>query len=207
MIDKQLENIQKGLRNKSTIEQLDNTLITLNTLIDGKTILSKEQKRLDNIIDSIFERKEVILKRSKEIQSTIIENLSLKTSKGEEVVQEYLIRNNIAFIREQEFDGLINRKTGYRLRFDFYLPDLRACIEFDGKQHTEYIEDFDKGDKNKVVQRIFRDGLKDKYCKQKGILLLRISYKEFNSISKILNGFINRYSLKPMKSNWYKNGR
>lgn len=198
-IDNQLENIQKSLRNILTVDKLDNTLIVINTLISNKTLTDREQKRFDNIIDSILERKEILLNKSKELQDK-----PFKGSVGEELIQDYLIKNNIAFIREQEFDGLINNKTGYRLRFDFYLPDLRACIEFDGKQHTQYSEDFDKGDLTKFEGRKLRDNIKNKFCNQKGLILLRINHNQYNNISSILKGFINKYSLKPMKSNWYK---
>lgn len=203
-LDQQLQNIQRSLKNSLSIQSLDNTLIKVNTLISNQVIDSRTQKRLDNIIDSIFERKKILLQRSKEQQINLVEQITTKSSNGELLIQEYLIKNNVAFIREQEFDGLINNKTGYRLRFDFYLPDLRACIEFDGKQHFEYTEDFDKGDTTKFKERKFRDGLKDKFCKQKGIILLRIRYDQFSSINNILKSFITKYTLIPKKSSWYK---
>jgi len=202
MIDKELEYIQKGLKTRITIDQLDSTLVKINNLIIGKKLNTKSQTRLDNIIDSILERKTNILNRSKELEINLVSTIN--SSKGEELIQEVLIRKGVIFTREQEFDGLINRNTGYRLRFDFYLPDLRACIEFNGRQHFEYSEEFDKGDITKLVQRKFRDGLKNKFCNQKGLILLRINYKDYNNISSILNKFISRYTIVPVKSNWYK---
>ena len=40
------------------------------------------------------------------------------------------------FYKEYSFTNLPNRK------FDFFLPDLNICIEFDGKQHFESIDFF-----------------------------------------------------------------
>lgn len=203
-LDNQLQSIQRSLKDRTSVQSLDNTLLKVNNLIEGKEISTTIQKRLDNIIDSIFERKEILLQRSKEKQLELVESITTKSSNGENQIQEFLIRNNIAFIREQEFDGLINNKTGYRLRFDFYLPDLRACIEFDGKQHFQYTEEFDKGDTTKFKERKFRDGLKDKFCRQKGLILLRIKYDQFYNINSILKEFMKKYTLKPLQSKWYK---
>ena len=202
-IDNQLQTIQRSLKNNISVDSLDNALIKVNNIITNQTLDDKTQKRLENIIDSIFERKEILLQKSKEQQLELVEKMA-KGSTGELLIQDYLIKNSIAFIREQEFDGLINNKTGYRLRFDFYLPDLRTCIEFDGKQHFEYTEEFDKGDTTKFKERKLRDGIKDKFCKQKGIILLRIRYTEFSNINNILKNIIKKYTLIPKKSSWYK---
>jgi very-short-patch-repair endonuclease len=202
----QLQYIQRGLKYIKTLEHCNENLIKVNNIIKGYTINNSIEKRVTNITESIFLIKERLLNKSNKVEK-ILENTidnSFKSSKGEDRIQEYLIKNNIPFVREQEFDGLINNKTGYRLRFDFYLPELRACIEFDGQQHFQYSEKFDKGDPSQFENRVLRDSLKDKFCNQKGLILLRIKFNDYNNITNILKKFITKYTLKPMTSNWYK---
>lgn len=61
-------------------------------------------------------------------------------SKGELVVERFLVDNNIRFVRQcKYFEDLgkscINPMTNRKLMFDFYLPDHNKCIEFDGVYH------------------------------------------------------------------------
>lgn len=105
---------------------------------------------------------------------------------GESVISDWLRKHQIKFIREKKFADLISPKTNQHLRFDFYLPDSKMCIEFDGIQHFQYCEDFDKGDKSLLSKRKFNDSYKNGYCEYKKIKILRISYKEISQIDKIL---------------------
>ena len=50
-----------------------------------------------------------------------------KKSKGEILILQYLKSHSINYLKEYSFKDLNN------LRFDFYLPDYKTCIEFDGK--------------------------------------------------------------------------
>ena len=71
-----------------------------------------------------------------------------------------------------------------KLPFDFYLPELNTCIEYNGKQHYEPI-DFFGGDCGFKEQQI-RDMVKNKYCYENNIKLLTIKYDE-NIKSKLLS--------------------
>lgn len=104
-------------------------------------------------------------------------------SSGERKISLFLERNHIKFIRQKKFDNCKNKK---KLPFDFYLPDYNICIEFDGKHHFEAIEYF--GGQKRLEQTIFNDGIKNIFCKQNGIKLIRIKYTE--DIEKILNAEI-----------------
>lgn len=108
-------------------------------------------------------------------------------SSGEKKIKRYLINSGIPFKQECEFPDLYNPDTKCKLRFDFYLPSLNLAIEFDGQQHFTYVEEFDKGDRNQLVLRQYRDELKNKYCLDRKIKLLRISYKDYFKIEQILN--------------------
>jgi very-short-patch-repair endonuclease len=102
-------------------------------------------------------------------------------SKGEKKVIQYLIKHNIEFEPQKKFPDcrLINP-----LPFDFYLPDYNMCIEYDGEQHFGQSKKFTSEQFEKTV---FRDGIKNKYCEDKGIKLLRIKYTDYKIVDLILN--------------------
>ena len=102
-------------------------------------------------------------------------------SKGEQKIQDILQKNNVLFYPQYSFNDCINPKTGWKLKFDFYLPDYNCCIEYDGKQHFEQ----SKGSwcKESLESRQNKDKIKNDYCKKKGIKLIRIAYTEFENIT------------------------
>ena len=103
-------------------------------------------------------------------------------SKGEKAIRAYLEDNNIEFIQEYRFDGC---KYRLRLPFDFYIPSLNLCIEYDGEQHYKAFNYFGGEEKFKLTQK--RDKIKNNYCEDNGINLLRIPYLELDSIEDILD--------------------
>jgi len=94
-----------------------------------------------------------------------------KMSKGEKAVFRFLSENNVKFIPQKKFRDCRDKRM---LPFDFYLPKLNICIEFDGEQHFREVELF--GGKEEFENRERRDKIKTKYCKEKGIKLFRIKY-------------------------------
>lgn len=63
-----------------------------------------------------------------------------------------------------------------KLHLDFYLPDYRIAIEYDGQQHYEYVPHFHNHDINNFYRRLERDREKDQYCSDHNIKLIRIKY-------------------------------
>lgn len=114
-------------------------------------------------------------------------------SKGETVISSWLKSHSVIFIKEKTFKDCINLETGYKLRFDFYLPLYNICIEYDGIQHTigwNY-----NGSKKESLEEIQkRDRLKDEYCEANGIPLYRISYLEYNNIETRLEEILKEIS-------------
>jgi len=108
-------------------------------------------------------------------------------SKGEIKVESILKENNINFIREKTFDECRNPESGAKLKFDFYIPEKNLCIEYDGRQHFVPVEMWGGEAALKETQK--RDKIKDGYCENNNIHLLRISYKE--SVEKKLMKIIN----------------
>lgn len=106
-----------------------------------------------------------------------------RSSKGELRIREFLKNNNISFI--EQFPVCKSPKTGSYLRADFYLPSFNTCIEYDGQQHFSS-NDFFGGDKA-FEETKYRDSIKNEYCKKENINLIRISYKEYKNIEKIIS--------------------
>lgn len=106
-------------------------------------------------------------------------------SKGEDRIEEVLRYNNINYLTQYRFE---NCKLYKPLPFDFYLPQYNVCIEFDGRQHFEIIDYFNGLDG--FIDRKIRDTIKNIYCQQNNIKLIRIPYWDFDNIEDILNQFI-----------------
>lgn len=103
-------------------------------------------------------------------------------SKGERAIRSYLENNNIDFIQEYKFENCRYKRS---LPFDFYIKDYNLCIEYDGGQHYKPISYF--GGKKTFRNTQIRDKIKNKFCEDNGINLLRIPYWELNNIKKILD--------------------
>lgn len=107
----------------------------------------------------------------------------MKRSAGEELVAQYLDKHNIKYESEKYFSGCINPKTNGRLRFDFYLPDYNLCIEFDGEQHFKTGKwAWTKEIKAEDIR--YRDNLKNQFCADNSINLLRIPYTDYGKLNK-----------------------
>ena len=112
---------------------------------------------------------------------------SCKRSKGEVKVESFLIDNGLKYIQQHTFNDCRNINT---LPFDFYLPDYNICIEYDGKQH------FAEDDKRSIYYSSdtkTNDNIKNKYCLDNNINLIRIPYNEFNKVEKILFKEMSQY--------------
>lgn len=112
------------------------------------------------------------------------------SSKGELKIMSVLNRRQITYFREKQFANLVNPLTNAALSVDFYLPFHNTFIEFDGKQHFEYVPEYHGKDEllgaKKLQQQKFRDNIKNQYCVDNNINIIRISYLQFDSIEDIL---------------------
>lgn len=112
-------------------------------------------------------------------------------SHGEEFIRNYLTMNGFEFEREKVFEDCRHKRP---LPFDFavYTKGLSdtPChlIEFDGRQHYQPIQFW--GGQEAFEATKLRDSIKDDYCTQRGISLIRIPYFEIDNIPRILDDAI-----------------
>lgn len=93
-------------------------------------------------------------------------------SRGEKKIEGILTANKISYIRQYKFSDCVYKRS---LPFDFYLPTLNACIEYDGRMHFMpcfSMESFIKTQRN--------DQIKTAFCNNRDIKLIRIPYTTHN---------------------------
>ena len=110
------------------------------------------------------------------------------SSKGETKISKYLDNNNIVYIQQQKYDGLVGVNGG-KLSYDFYLPQYNLLIEFQGEQHIKAREFFGGEEQLKIQQE--HDRRKREYAEKNNINLLEIWYYDINNIESILLQTIN----------------
>lgn len=108
---------------------------------------------------------------------------SCKESVGEKRIRESLEFYGINFEQEKRFDDCRDVKP---LPFDFYLPNYNMIIEFDGQHHFE--ETHNRADYETTKRH---DAIKNKYCEDNNINLLRIPYWDGSKIEEILTKELN----------------
>lgn len=104
-------------------------------------------------------------------------------SSDERIVRQWLSKNNISFIFQKTFDDCVDINS---LPFDFYLPDYKAAIEYQGGQHYFPVEHF--GGEDAFIRQQRHDKIKADYCKANNIRLLCIPYYE--DVEEQLNNFL-----------------
>ncbi len=101
-----------------------------------------------------------------------------QTSIGEKTIRWYLNKKKIHFIPQYRFKECRNVLP---LPFDFYLPTYDVCIEYDGIGHFELIfseYNYNKELAKKALERVrFSDSLKNKFCEDNNISLIRVNRK------------------------------
>ncbi len=114
-----------------------------------------------------------------------IECVDTLNSNGSQIIEKYLIKNKMEYEREKSFEGLVSGENSrYRLRWDFYLPDYKGFIEFDGQQH--FLPNPHWGGE-KAFRRVQRnDAIKNKWANENGFHLVRIRYDQVEEIQTIL---------------------
>jgi hypothetical protein len=99
-------------------------------------------------------------------------------SKGEEKITQILFKNHILFKKEKRFDNCRFKDTNELAKFDFYINN-QYIIEYDGKQHFT-TKNAGWGESLESIQK--RDKIKNQYCFEHNIPIIRIPYTHYDNI-------------------------
>lgn len=111
-----------------------------------------------------------------------------KNSKISADVERWLIKKEISFKKEYRIEECRYKRP---LPFDFaifYEDELVLLIEVDGQQHYDFFRyiNNEQSRRDKFELTKLRDNIKDKYCLENKISLLRIPYFEIHNVDEIL---------------------
>lgn len=99
-------------------------------------------------------------------------------SKGEDVIEQYLIDNNYDYQKQFKFQECRNKRA---LPFDFAIfenDSLKFLIEYDGIQH--FVPKFGMKSFESIQ---LTDSIKNKYCEDNDINLIRIKYNRSENMN------------------------
>lgn len=105
---------------------------------------------------------------------------------------ERICRNFLRTILKRPFNKsrpsiLNNPITSQNLEIDCYCPELKLGVEYNGRQHYQYVPMFHKNYEDFRNQQ-YRDELKRRMCSDNGITLIEVPYKvKHKDIPKYLN--------------------
>ena len=109
-------------------------------------------------------------------------------SAGEFKIKFHLDLMLIKYIHDKTFEAL-TLECKQNLRFDFYVPEFKCVIEFDGQQHFRPVN-FGGMPDEKAQQAFERtvqhDNIKNEFCARNGYDLLRIKYTDYLNVERIL---------------------
>ena len=115
-------------------------------------------------------------------------------SKHAAAIERFLIEEKYEHIKEWSDHDCKDKRT---LRFDFYLPQHRLIIEYDGEQHfreANFTSD-KKQNKMNFINGRRRDAIKSLWCRKNKINLMRVtSNVSLNEIPDYLDYMIDSYS-------------
>lgn len=106
-----------------------------------------------------------------------------KGSVGEELIREYLTSRDYAYIKEYWVKDI-------SARYDFvlFIEKSMFAIEFDGEQHFRPVKEWD-GQKG-YEERKEKDQIKNKWCYENNIPLLRIRYDQKPILNELIDNFL-----------------
>ena len=114
-------------------------------------------------------------------------------SKGHEMIKSVLERLNVVYT--EEVRAIRSPDTGRFYSFDFFIPDSRVAIEFDGKTHFEETR-FNRRREGLAAQQR-RDILKNETALGNGISILRIHHTLTNRhelVERVVRQFLQEVS-------------
>ena len=171
------------------LKSITNNIVPIEKYIDALTPIS--HKCL--VCNYIWEIQPAYVSRKNNI--IYCPNCNNIYSKGERLIEKYLIDHNIKYKRQYKYEVL--KGVGNKLlSYDFYLPTLNILIEYQGRQHEEIVEYF--GGLKSFIKQQIHDIRKRKYAKEHGIKLITVWYSQIDDIHEILTHYIKNLNLESL---------
>jgi len=102
---------------------------------------------------------------------------SAKETRGEKLCKEAAERiYGVTFHRTIRPAWLRNPETGRPMELDLYNEELKIAIEYNGRQHYEYVPFFHKGGVKDYDAQVRRDNYKLDICDEKGVYVIVVPY-------------------------------
>lgn len=121
-------------------------------------------------------------------------------SLGENKIRNILNENGIIFEEQKTYNDLYVLDCYHKLKYDFYV-DNKYIIEYDGEQHYKDVINWNK--RSSYKQRQLYDYIKNRYCFDHNIPIIRIPYWVYDTIC--LDDLVltdkNKYLLKDVDKN------
>jgi very-short-patch-repair endonuclease len=147
----------------------------------------EEIENIDRQIDTLEIKKKILIFAQNNTER-ILQSVNEKIRSNFEILCINVLKeSNIEYEEDFSFDDC--RDKGL-LTFDFYIVELNLLIELDGQHHfKEIVFDNKKSDLMRIKKH---DEIKNNYCRNNNINLLRISHSEKYNIKEHLINFIER---------------
>jgi hypothetical protein len=112
-----------------------------------------------------------------------------RVSKGEKKIAQFFDSHNISYTREKTFKSCVNF-CGNNLRFDFYLEQFNLLIEYQGQHHIGPVNKYRRA---RIVHEktVAHDAIKVQFALDNKINLVKIYYKDYDTIEDILIELLN----------------
>jgi hypothetical protein len=131
----------------------------------------------------------VVAKRNGWLQD--LTHFEQELSFGERTIFNWLLERDVKFEKEKTFSGLRDK---YPLRFDFWLPDDKLLIEYQGRQHkvgwsgdTQDAREIQRRDKKKAI-----------FARREGLRLIHIESVKKTEIHEMLSGLFGHREVRPL---------
>lgn len=97
-------------------------------------------------------------------------------SSGEGIIKDFLKKEGIPYLTQQDTLKCINPDTGYPMPYDFEIPSHKIIIEVQGEQHRTFIPWF-HGDISGFHYQQKKDAYKKKFAEERGYKVIEIWYE------------------------------
>lgn len=176
--------LQKEKANETHFNDLTGQKFSNLTVIERNFKYQEKKKSLNTYWDCICLCGNRTTVSSGKLTSRHTKSCGCLNSYGESLIKKYLTKSNILFKNNRGFKDLVSEKGG-RYKYDFIIFDkqdkVKYIIEYDGEQHFICTNRYWNTPKRFKELQI-RDRIKNKYCFDNNIPLIRIPYTRLQDI-------------------------